>query len=158
MVIDINAWKGYRVIWMRMKASPDWIDDLLQPGRLTGQRLALVELGQEHNQLKCFVAAIRQAILGTTLGELEAGQPDGSLDEPSAWVAVINQISELPDPLILVLTGYDQIESEAVHGAVTELLDYQPDTLQILLFCQTSPPLPLPRLRARRVLLEVPVG
>jgi LuxR family maltose regulon positive regulatory protein len=154
MSIDFAAWEGYRVIWLRLKAGPEWADYLQQTARSNAKKLALIELHAEHNEPQRFVTAVEKAV-GAAMSQL------GDLiqaDYRAAWIALINRISELPDPLTLVLSGYDQIENEDVHEIVADLLEYQPESLQILLFCQTNPPLPLARLRVRRALLEVASG
>ena len=47
------------------------------------------------------------------------------------------------------------MRAPAVHAAVAFLLDHLPPTLHLVVASREDPPLPLPRLRARRQLVEV---
>ena len=162
MAIDFTAWEGYRVIWLRVGSSriqtedgPVWFEAAEAHCRTHGQNLAWVSLQPADDDPQQFVRAVTGAInqaLGLPAGFTGQLEPD---ETPQAWVNLINRISELESPLILALESYDRIEHRGVHELVSELLEYQPQSLQILLFCQAVPPLPLPRLRTRRFLLEV---
>ncbi|HEX2742428.1 MAG TPA: hypothetical protein VHM69_18455, partial [Rubrobacter sp.] len=72
--------------------------------------------------------------------------------------ALSNEILELPSDFVLVLDDYHAIRSEAVHDALAFLLDHSPPPMHLVLAGRTSPPLPLPRLRARGRLTELGVS
>lgn len=55
----------------------------------------------------------------------------------------------------LVLDDYHLITSEAVHKAITFLLDYLPPNMHLIITSRVDPPLPLARLRARGQLAEL---
>jgi LuxR family maltose regulon positive regulatory protein len=67
----------------------------------------------------------------------------------------VTQIAAFPAPCVLVLDDYDRVDSGAIHGLLTFLLEYQPPPLHIVLACRTEPPLPLDGLRAAGQLLEL---
>jgi hypothetical protein len=67
---------------------------------------------------------------------------------------LINQLSESPSPIALVLDDYHLIEATAVHHAVSFLIDHQPGPLHLIVASRADPPLPLPRLRGHDQLLE----
>ncbi len=69
--------------------------------------------------------------------------------------ALSNEILELPGEFVLVLDDYHCIRSETIHGALAFLLDYWPPPMHLVIAGRTSPPLPLPRLRARGRLAEL---
>jgi ATP/maltotriose-dependent transcriptional regulator MalT len=172
MLIDLTAWERYPVIWLRLGGDPAKVGNDPNgsgPGsssslalesycQLQGKLYAPVWLQAVHNQPDRFIAAVEGAFEAAARLSADPAPPAAAGGCESAWICLINRISELERPLLLVLNGYDQIENEMIHALVAQLLDYQPGTLQIVLVCQPMPPLPLPRLRARRALLEVSWG
>jgi len=77
----------------------------------------------------------------------------GWVREPMA--ALINELDELAEALLIVLDDYQYIASPAVHVAVQFLLDHMPPTCCLLLLTREDPPLALARLRARGQLTEI---
>ena len=162
MAIDFTAWEGYRVIWLRVGSGRSeteggltWSEAIERHCRTHGQNLAWVSLQPADDDPQQFVQAVTGAInqaLGLPAGFTGQLEPD---EPPQAWINLINRISELDRLLMLALEGYDRIEHPGVRELAAELLEYQPRALQILLMCRAAPTLPLPRLRARRALLEV---
>ncbi|HEX5974711.1 MAG TPA: hypothetical protein VFY57_06090, partial [Rubrobacteraceae bacterium] len=71
--------------------------------------------------------------------------------------ALSNEILELPGDFVLVLDDYHSVRSKAIHGALAFLLDHWPPPMHLVIAGRTSPPLPLPRLRARGRLTELGV-
>src|SRR5215208_6644448 len=69
--------------------------------------------------------------------------------------ALSNEILELPRDFVLVLDDYHSIRSETIHDALAFLLDHWPPPMHLVIAGRTSPPLPLPRLRARGRLTEL---
>lgn len=162
MAIELTAWEGYRVVWFRVEAAAQqadsdltWAQALRAYCRLSGLKMAQVHLQSEDNQTNRFIqdieAAIDQAAGQAASPEIRSIPREDSF----AWIELINRINETGRPLLLALDRYDQIESQAVHEMMADLLEYLPDGLQIALFSRGTPPLPFARLRARRLLLEV---
>src|ERR671912_306085 len=69
--------------------------------------------------------------------------------------ALSNEILEVPRDFVLVLDDYHTIRSETIHDALAFLLDHSPPPMHLVIAGRTSPPLPLPRLRARGRLTEL---
>src|ERR687895_1211085 len=69
--------------------------------------------------------------------------------------ALSNEILEVPRDFVLVLDDYHTIRSETIHDALAFLLDHSPPPLHLVIAGRTSPPLPLPKLRARGRLTEL---
>src|ERR671915_470149 len=69
--------------------------------------------------------------------------------------ALSNEILEVPRDFVLVLDDYHTIRSETIHEALAFLLDHSPPPLHLVVAGRTSPPLPLPKLRARGRLTEL---
>jgi len=71
--------------------------------------------------------------------------------------SLINDVSALGEPVVVVLDDYHLIRNERVHGFVDALVEHLPQTLQLAIATRSQPPLALDRLRARRQLIEVGV-
>jgi LuxR family maltose regulon positive regulatory protein len=69
--------------------------------------------------------------------------------------ALVDELSDLPAPVVVALDDYHMIEGDAVHATVRALLDYLPPTVSVAIATRSEPPLPIPRLRARGQLVEV---
>jgi LuxR family maltose regulon positive regulatory protein len=68
---------------------------------------------------------------------------------------LVNDISRIPDPFVLVLDDYHVIESQAVDQALIYLVEHLPPQMHLVLATREDPPLPLARFRARGQLTEV---
>lgn len=69
--------------------------------------------------------------------------------------ALSNEILEMPRDFVLVLDDYHLIRSEKVHDALAFMLDHSPPPMRLIIAGRTSPPFPLPKLRARGRLTEI---
>jgi LuxR family transcriptional regulator, maltose regulon positive regulatory protein len=69
--------------------------------------------------------------------------------------ALSNEILELPGDFVLVLDDYHSVRSETIHDVLAFLLDHWPPPMHLIIAGRTSPPLPLPTLRARGNLVEI---
>jgi LuxR family maltose regulon positive regulatory protein len=70
-------------------------------------------------------------------------------------ISLINDISQLPHDLFLVLDDYHVIETEDVHAGLSYLLEHQPPNLHIILNTRADPAMSLARLRAHSQLIEI---
>jgi LuxR family maltose regulon positive regulatory protein len=73
----------------------------------------------------------------------------------SALTGLLNQITEIAEPIVLVLDDYHAIEALAIHESLSFLIQNMPPQMHIVLATRVDPPLPIPRLRARGQLIEV---
>jgi LuxR family transcriptional regulator, maltose regulon positive regulatory protein len=70
--------------------------------------------------------------------------------------ALINDLSQLPHPLLLALDDYHLITDPSIQQVMAALVRHLPETLQLLLITRVDPALPLlARRRAQQRLLEV---
>ena len=69
--------------------------------------------------------------------------------------SLVNAFAAPADPIMLVLDDYHTITLQAIHEAITFLLDRMPAHMQIVITTRADPPLPLARLRARGQLTEL---
>ncbi len=82
------------------------------------------------------------------------------LDSPHPPIAtvlpvVLNELSALPDGLVLVLDDYHLADGPEIAGDVAFLLEHLPAQVQLVISTRADPDLPLARLRARGELVEV---
>jgi LuxR family maltose regulon positive regulatory protein len=68
---------------------------------------------------------------------------------------LINEITAIPGSIILILDDYHLLEAQAIHDALTFLLERLPPQMHLVIAIREDPPLPLARLRARDQLIEL---
>jgi LuxR family transcriptional regulator, maltose regulon positive regulatory protein len=69
--------------------------------------------------------------------------------------AVINELTAVTEPIVLVLDDYHAITAPAIHAALIFLVAHQPPNLHLVITSRADPPLPLARWRARREMAEL---
>jgi LuxR family maltose regulon positive regulatory protein len=132
LVRDWLATSGWPAAWLTLEEADN------TPGRFL---LRLVAACQPHLP---GIAGSVLPCLGGERGVVEDGL--------AAW---LNALAAREEVLVVVLDRYEQIVAPAVHTLVARMLDYPPPCLHLFLTSRAVPPLPLPRLRVRRQLLEV---
>ncbi|MCE3550702.1 LuxR C-terminal-related transcriptional regulator [Pseudonocardia sp. RS11V-5] len=86
------------------------------------------------------------------------GARSGGVSTPSyhaAVAALVNELAESAETVVLVLDDYHVVDSAAVHASLTDLLEHLPGALRLLVATRADPPLPLARMRARGRLAEL---
>ena len=71
---------------------------------------------------------------------------------------LINEITAIPGPFVLVLDDYHVIFEQQIHDALTFLLDNLPPQMHLVLSSRANPPWPLARMRVRRQVTELRAG
>src|SRR5829696_4198978 len=66
----------------------------------------------------------------------------------STLPTLINELAELPYPVVLVLDDYQFVTEEDSHDSVAFFLEHLPENIHLVISSRTDPPLPLGRLRA----------
>ncbi len=105
--------------------------------------------------LSYLIAALQGAVPGVAddlLAPLRDLQPPAAEE---VVAALVNELAAAPDPVVLVLDDYHAITSPAVHGAVAYLLEHLPPSLHLVIATRSDPPIPIARLRARGLVVEV---
>ncbi len=69
--------------------------------------------------------------------------------------ALLNEITALPNHVVLVLDDYHVIDSTPVDNALAFLVEHLPPQLHLVIVTREDPPLPLARLRARGQMTEL---
>ena len=104
------------------------------------------------------VAALRMIV--PTIGEalldvLQSPQPPHT---ESILTALINELTSVPHPAVLVIDDYHVIDAKPVDAALTFLVDHLPPQTHLVIATREDPQLPLARLRARGQLSELRVA
>ena len=105
--------------------------------------------------LSYVIAALQRAVPGLA-GDLAASlrSPEPPSSE-AVLAALVNELSLVPDDLVLVLDDYHVITAPAVNAALTFLLENLPPNLHLVISSRADPPIPIARLRSRGQVVEV---
>jgi LuxR family maltose regulon positive regulatory protein len=105
--------------------------------------------------LRYVIAALQTVApgVGQAWAELLASAQPPSTE--SVLVSLLNEISGLPGPVVLVLDDYHATDAAGVDAAVRFLLEHLPDQLHLVISTRQDPDLPLARLRGRGQLTEL---
>lgn len=80
-------------------------------------------------------------------------------DETPVWedylTETLNAAIDIPGDFFLILDDYHLISSPEIHQVLGWMLDYIPDRMHLIITSRQELPLPVPRLRLRRQVLEI---
>lgn len=125
------------------------------------QPIAWLALDENDNELTrflaYFLAALQQS--GAMPAQLEqlqqlAQSPERPATEP-LLTELINLLAEIPERVVCVLDDYHLIENQAIHDALTFLIENLPPQLHLVFTTREDPPLPFFRWRARGAVNEL---
>lgn len=129
----------------------DWISTANLP-------CAWLSLDSQDNNLSIFWAYLVAAVQTQAPGfakqlftELISAQTPAERILPE----FVDQASQLPGKIRIVLDDYHLIENPAIHESLIYLIEHLPETLFIIICTRSDPPLPLSRWRVRRYLTEI---
>src|SRR5579859_7467608 len=124
-----------------------------------GRPVAWLSLDEGDNDPTRFLAYLIAALqtiaprLGQgVLGALQSPQPP---PPDSILTTLLNELTTLPDQIVLVLDDYHLIEAQAVDQALTFLVEHLPPQMHLVIVTREDPHLPLARLRARDHVTEL---
>ena len=119
---------------------------------------AWIRLDHSDNELVSFIPHLR-ACMGST-GLFPTALP--LQDECPTWedclTATLNAAIDVPQDFFLILDDFHNITSPDIHRALGWMLDYIPEQMHLLITSRQPFPLPVPRLRMRRQVLEIVLG
>jgi ATP/maltotriose-dependent transcriptional regulator MalT len=124
-----------------------------------GTYIAWLSVDEADNDLHHFLHYLAAAVDASRPGI--GDQALNVLRTPSSSVvnavltAIINEVGAADAEFALILDDYDRIESDAVHRALSFLIDHLPERMHIVIAARHDPPLFLARLRATDQLLEL---
>ena len=94
--------------------------------------------------------ATGSAVGAVTLEMLRPPEPPEVMLAP-----LLNDLESTPGRLLVVLDDYHLIEAAGIHQGLGYLVDHLPPHVHVVVSTRADPPLPLARLRARGMLVEV---
>jgi LuxR family maltose regulon positive regulatory protein len=101
------------------------------------------------------VGALRTVVPGFGGAVLAMLPNAGSALVEAVLPRLINELAELPEPVVLVLDDVHLVRDEQLHASLAFLIRHLPRTVQLALTSRGEPPLPLARLRAAGELVEL---
>jgi LuxR family maltose regulon positive regulatory protein len=101
------------------------------------------------------IGALRSVRPGLATGAAAALRSAGPDLVDVVVTPLINELAELPAPLVLVLDDYHLVRAEPIHASVAFLLRHLPPTLQLAVATRADPPLPVGALRASGQVTEI---
>ncbi len=120
---------------------------------------AWISLDEGDNDVTRFltylIAALQKVHADPDDSELFNLQPTQEQPIESVLTAIVNALSRIPDPFLIVLDDYHIIQASAVHVAASFLLEHLPPQAHLVIATRADPPLPLARLRGRGQLTEL---
>jgi len=125
--------EGHSSTWLSLDESDD------DPARF------LVYLVAAFTQIDEHFGGVIRAMLG-------APQPP---PQEVISTALVNEVSEISEPFILVLDDYQYLHSSDIHEQLGFVLEYQPVNMHLVIITREDPHIALPRLRARGQVVEI---
>ena len=126
-----------------------------------GGRVAWVSLDDGDNDpTRLWISvgeALRRVEPGLGLAALQALRRTTVDHEGVVLPLLLNDLSRVAAPLVLVLDDYHLVTETACHQTLSNFLDHLPASVHLMLATRVDPPLPLARMRAKRELVEVRV-
>jgi LuxR family maltose regulon positive regulatory protein len=101
------------------------------------------------------IGALRSAVPGIGEASLAMLRAPGVNLVEDALPALINELADISDLVVLVLDDYHAIEDERIHKGMAALVQHPPDTLRVVMTSRVEPPLRVGTLRARAQLNEI---
>jgi LuxR family transcriptional regulator, maltose regulon positive regulatory protein len=100
------------------------------------------------------IASIAEAVPAMA-GSLEQLVNGSDSNEQMLVTAMVNQFTDLAEPLIIVVDDYHLIEHRSVHRGMERLIDFCPPAVTIVVSTRVDPPFRLGRLRVRGQVIEI---
>jgi LuxR family maltose regulon positive regulatory protein len=124
-----------------------------------GLPVGWLSLDKDDNQIERFlnylVSALREVDHSIGSGASQLLRASLQTSPKTILTSLINDLDTFGEECVLVLDDYQFINSQAVHKAVTFLLEHCPKTFHLAIATRSDPPLPLTRLRARGQVIEL---
>jgi LuxR family transcriptional regulator, maltose regulon positive regulatory protein len=138
-----------------------WIESMQEGDKQRSVRMPATWLSLDNSDsdlglfLEYLIGALRTIYEGACTKTLDLVLSTQLPSQKVIATSLINEIVQLPGSFILVLDDYQNIQGQAVHDLLDELLQYPSPLLHLVLISRTDPPLSLARLRANGMLTEI---
>lgn len=101
------------------------------------------------------IAALRTVHPDLMVGADETLRTPGMEPMRRVVPALVNELCEIDQPMVLVLDDYQVLTQDAVHASILYLIEHLPPTVRLAIATRADPPFPLGRLRASGEMTEV---
>jgi len=131
----------------------EWLSTGATPGRT-----AWVSLDEQDRDATSFWAYVLRALDRAAPGSATAAlvqYESGQVPIEKALAGLLNELSVLPDDLVVVLDDYHLADGPAVQQGMCYFLEHLPPQVWLIISTRADPALPLSRMRARGQLMEV---
>src|SRR6266699_2424416 len=130
----------------------EWVEGIERPIAW----LSLDEGDSDPARFLTYLVAALQTIV-PTIGEgvLRALQSSQPPPPEAIMTALLNDLTSIKDPFVLVLDDYHVLDAKLVDQALTSLVEHQPPQMHLVIATREDPQLPLARLRGRGQLTEL---
>ncbi|MEJ2560135.1 MAG: LuxR C-terminal-related transcriptional regulator, partial [Anaerolineae bacterium] len=105
--------------------------------------------------LAYFIAALQTIEANIGQGALSALQSPQPPPTEAVLTSLLNEITAIPDRIVLVLDDYHMIEAQPIDDALTFLFEHLPVNMHLVIATREDPHLPWARLRAHGQLTEL---
>ncbi|MBV7334575.1 LuxR C-terminal-related transcriptional regulator [Chloroflexi bacterium TSY] len=125
------------------------------------EHVAWISLGESDNDPIQFIAYVAAALDAACPGLSQEILPLLQVPQHPSMDAILTTLinyidnSDAQSTVFLVLDDYHVIENQAIHDAMSFLLDHLPPFLHLIITSRTEPALPLARYRARNQITEI---
>ena len=102
-----------------------------------------------------FIAALQTIFPETGKNALTYLHSAVSVPLDSTLTSLINEITNTSTNFVFILDDFQFIHSEAVHNAVSFLIQHLPPTMHLIIATRVDPPLPMSGLRGKGTILEI---
>lgn len=131
------------VDWIKHSGlSPGWLS--LDEGDNDPQRFIIYLIAALQQVNHCIGQAVLEMLKGPQ-----------ALPDELMLAALVNEISAISQPILLVLDDYHVIHTLSIHKQIAFLLEHRPANLHLVITTREDPLLPISRLRARGQVLEI---
>jgi LuxR family transcriptional regulator, maltose regulon positive regulatory protein len=137
----------------------EWLSAIENCKPKIANQVAWLSLDENDNDPSRFLAYLFSALrqVDTRIGQtveamLQSPQPPPDV---AVLTALVNEITAVPQPFILILDDYHVIHAPSIYEQLNFLIEHQPPQMRMVIITREDPLLPLPRLRARGQLTEI---
>ena len=117
--------------------------------------LSLDDQDNDKNRFLLYLIAALKESKTIGLGVWDALHAAQPLEINNLLIGLLNEITEINQPFVLVLDDYHSITEVDIHKILIFILENQPPNMHLIISSRSDPPWPLARFRARQEMTEI---